>query len=155
VSSDPAEGFKGTLLLCDFAQEVGGKLYILGGGFSKSISWGQPVNMALAIKLVLPWHSANHKLKFEVALLTEDGNPVLNDAGQPMMVGANIETGRPPGLTPGSSLDAALALPMFGLQLAHGTYRWELKLEGQTLDSASFEVIAPPPGFLVPSPQPT
>lgn len=73
MSSEPALRFKGTLLLCDFAQEVGGKLYILGGGFSKSISWGQPLNMTLAIKFVLPWHAANTQLKLSVSLVTADG----------------------------------------------------------------------------------
>ena len=36
-----------TLLLCDHAQEVGGKLYVLGGGWS--IYRGTPVTMALAV----------------------------------------------------------------------------------------------------------
>jgi hypothetical protein len=151
VSDAPPVGVKGTLLLCDFAQAVGGKLYILGGGWSKAVSWGQPVNMTLAIKLDIPWHQANTKLPFEIALQTEDGTPVTNPVvGQPIRGDGQIEVGRPPGLTPGTALDATMAIPMFGLQLAHGTYRWELKVAGQLVQTVTFEVVAPPPGFVIP-----
>ena len=43
-----------TMLLCDAAQQQGGKLYILGGGWT-TINFQQvPFNMALAIKLAIP-----------------------------------------------------------------------------------------------------
>ena len=137
-------------MLCDFAQEVGGKLYILGGGWSKAISWGQPVNMMLAIKLDLPWHLANQKLKFGLSLSTQDDRPVLAGGGPPIRADGEIEVGRPPGLTPGSTLDTNLVIPMFGLHLEHGTYRWELKINGTLVQTAPFEVIPPPPGFVIP-----
>ncbi len=139
-----------TLLLCDFAQEVGGKLYILGGGFSKAYSWGQPVNMFLAIKLNIPWHMANQKLKFSLALVTEDDEPVLGLGGPPIRADGELEAGRPPGLTPGSMLDAGMVVPMFGLQLKHGAYRWEMKLDGELIQTVVFEVLPPPPGFVIP-----
>jgi len=151
VSDAPPVGVKGTLLLCDFAQAVGGKLYILGGGWSKAISWGQPVNMTLAVKLDIPWHLANTKLPFEIALLTEDGTAVTNPAiEQPVRGDGQMEVGRPPGLTPGTALDATMAIPMFGLQLPHGTYRWEFKVSGHLVQTVVFEVVPPPPGFVIP-----
>ncbi len=137
-------------MLCDFAQEVGGKLYILGGGWSKAISWGQPINLMLAIKIDLPWNWANQKLKFGLFLATQDDEPVLNPTGSPMRAEGEMEVGRPPGLTPGSTLDAALAIPMFGLPLKHGAYRWELKIDGKLIQTAPFEVVSPPPGFVIP-----
>jgi uncharacterized protein DUF6941 len=145
------------VLLCDFAQEMGGKLYILGGGFSKAISWGQPVNMMLAIKLEVPWHLANQKLKFGLALMTEDDRPVLQPGGPPIRADGEFEVGRPPGLTPGSSLDSSMVLPAFGLQLKHGVYRWELKIDGTLIQTVAFQVIPPPPGFVIPQavPPPT
>lgn len=146
-----AEGLKATLLLCDFAQEVGGKLYIVGGGFSKAISWGQPINMALAVKLDVPWHAANTKLKFVLALLTEDGRVVHAPDGTPIRADGEFEVGRPPGLTAGTSLDAAMAIPMFGLPLVHGAYRWEFRVQGELAQTAGFEVVPPPPGFPVPA----
>jgi hypothetical protein len=137
-------------MLCDFAQEVGGKLYVLGGGFSRCYSWGQPVNMCLAIKLELPWHSANTKIKFAVSLVTEDGKPVPNPMGVPIAAEGQLEAGRPPGLAPGTALDAALAIPMFGLQLSHGGYRWELSVDDELIQWAPFQVVPPPPGFPIP-----
>ena len=155
MSNAPPVGVKGTLLLCDFAQAAEGKLYILGGGWSKAVSWGQPVNMSLAVKLDIPWHLANTKLPFEIALVTEDGEQVVNPAvGQPIRGDGQMEVGRPPGLTPGTALDATMAIPMFGLQLGHGTYRWELKVLGDLVQTATFEVVPPPPGFVIPATAP-
>ncbi len=144
-------------MICDFAQEVGGKLYIVGGGFSRAYSWGQPVNMVLAIKLNLPWHMANQKVKFSLALMTEDDQPVLGPSGPPIRADGELEAGRPPGMTPGSTLDAALAVPMFGLQLKNGGYRWEMRVDGELIQTAFFEVVPPPPGFVIPQlvPPPT
>src|SRR6266571_4797007 len=46
------------ILLCDAAQAIGGKLFILGGGWSKV--WGPgPYVFALAVQLWLPWNQAN------------------------------------------------------------------------------------------------
>lgn len=154
MSLAPESGLKGTLMLCDFAQAIGGKLYILGGGWSKAISWGQPVNMCLAVKLDIPWHQANTKLTFALVLVTEDAQPVRNPAGQPIRGDGQFEVGRPPGLTPGTPLDATMAIPMFGLPLAHGSYRFELTVGGELVQTVSFEVIPPPPGFVVPVPPP-
>ena len=67
---------KTTLLLCDHAQEVAGKLYILGGGWS--IYRGAPVTMGLAVKISIPWDAANIPHEFAARLVTEDGHdPVL------------------------------------------------------------------------------
>ena len=67
---------KTTLLLCDNAQEVAGKLYVLGGGWS--IYRGSPVSMALAVKIAVPWDAANVPHDFAARLVTEDGDdPML------------------------------------------------------------------------------
>src|SRR5690349_10370980 len=66
------EPFRSVMLLCDFAQEVGGKLYIVGGGWSKVFDIGQPMNMALAIKLWVPWNAANQPTQLAIELRTED-----------------------------------------------------------------------------------
>lgn len=111
----------------------------------------------LAIKLEFPWHLANQKLKIALALMTQDDEPVLGKGGPPIRADGEIEVGRPPGVTPGSSLDTAMVIPMFGLQLKHGTYRWELKVDSDLIQTVTFEVIPPPPGFVIPQqvPPPT
>ena len=70
---------KTTLLLCDHAQEVAGKLYVLGGGWS--IYHGSPVTMGLAVKIGVPWDAANIPHTFSARLVDEDGgDPVLAQA---------------------------------------------------------------------------
>ena len=135
------------MLLCDFAQEVGGKLYIIGGGWSKLFDVGTPMNMALAIKFWVPWNSANRPIDLLIELRSDDGEPVLNETGQPIKVIGQFEVGRPPGLRPGTALDSAVAIPVLGLRLKKGGYRWELSIGGDLLHTYAFEVVTPPSGF--------
>src|SRR5215216_5860474 len=77
-----ARHLKADILLCDYAEEVNGKLYVMGGGWSRLFTPNQPSNMALAIKLTIPWNEANRLREIAVRLLTEDNNPVPNEHGQ-------------------------------------------------------------------------
>jgi len=61
------------MLLCDYAEELGGKLYIMGAGWSQLRTPYQPSNMALAIKLSVPWTQANEPHNLAIRLVTEDG----------------------------------------------------------------------------------
>src|SRR4051812_35570821 len=96
-----------TMMLADAAQEVGGKLYILGGGWS--VTGPQPTPHAVAVKVDVPWTAANTKHHFRLSLMSADGAPVLvpgpeGDA-QPVRIEGDFETGRPPGLPAGTDLD--------------------------------------------------
>lgn len=87
------------MMLADTAQEVGGKLYILGGGWS--VTGPEVGPMALAIKIDVPWNSANQRHKFDVMLLGEDGQPpeMLGPEGQvpgEVRFSGDFEVGRPP-----------------------------------------------------------
>jgi hypothetical protein len=128
-----------TLLLCDAAQVVGGKLYILGGGWSRIVRVQPPLNMALAVRLLIPWHEANKRHNFEARLLTEDGALVSLPQG-PVIVSGQFEVGRPPGLKQGFPLDAALAVNVT-LEIEPGVYRWDLAVNSQIVANAVFEVI--------------
>jgi len=63
-----------TILLCDAAEAVNGKLYILGGGWS--VTRPAPAPSALAVKIDVPWTDAYRKIPLIVELLTEDGPQV-------------------------------------------------------------------------------
>ena len=134
-----------TLLLCDHAQEVAGKLYVLGGGWS--IYRGSPVTMALAVKIAVPWDAANMPHDFTARLVTEDGgDPVLAGAeGEteptPIQFEGRFEAGRPPGLAPGSELDAPFAVNIAGLPLPSGRYEWHVAIDGEIVDRVSFTVV--------------
>lgn len=136
---------KATLLLCDHAEEVAGKLYVLGGGWS--IYRGAPVTMGLAVKIAVPWDEANVAHDFLAQLVTEDGmDPVLPDAdggleATPIKVEGRFEAGRPAGLPPGSDLDAPFAVNLTGLPLAPGRYEWRVTIDGSIVDRVAFTVM--------------
>jgi len=123
------------MLLADAAQEVGGKLYILGGGWS--ITGPAPAPMAIALKLEVSWDRTNEQHSLLLELLDEDGAPVLvtDDQGAqvPLRVSGEFEAGRPPGIKPGTPIDSALAVNFGPLQLEPGCrYQWRLSIDGET-----------------------
>lgn len=132
---------KAVMLLCDYAEELNGKLYIMGGGWSRNHTPKQPTNMALAIKLIVPWNEANRPYDLTVRLMDENHEVVPNPEGNNIGVQGKIEVGRPPGLKPGSNLDLALAVRFDGLVLEPGTYVWELLVANKVLETTIFDVI--------------
>jgi hypothetical protein len=117
---------KVTMLLADAAQAVNGKLYILGGGWS--ITGPQPTPSAIAIKIGVPWDRANIPHTLRLDLLNEDGRPVMVQTPmgeRAMQINSRFEVGRPPGLTPGTDLDVALAINILPVPLTPGVhYVW-------------------------------
>jgi hypothetical protein len=130
-----------TMLLCDFAEEVGGKLYIMGGGWSRILKSGLPTPMSLAVKLSIPWDQAETLHKVTIRLVTVDGELVAKE-GQPVRVMGEIGAGKPPGLRPGTPLDLPFAVRFEGISLDPGEYRWELEVDDEQIAAASFEVMA-------------
>lgn len=129
-----------TLLLCDAADEVGGKLYVLGGGWSLIHAPDTPVPMALAVLIQVPWTEANQRHEFAAALMSEDGE-VVQIEGQPVAIAGGFEIGRPAGLKPGMDLNTPLALKFGGVQLPVGGYRWEFSIDGSKEAEAAFRVV--------------
>ena len=122
-----------TLLLADSAQEVGGKLYILGGGWSITAP-GTP--SAIALKFEVPWDRANQRHTIELELMTEDGDAVLvpGPDGEPipLRIEGQLEVGRPAGLKPGTPIDAAMAISLGPLPLEPDRrYQWRLSIDGE------------------------
>jgi len=128
-----------TLILCDSAQEMGGKLYILGGGWSQLHQPDVPTPMALAILIKVPWNEANEKHQFEAVLMNADGERVEFE-GNPVAAEGEFETGRPAGLKPGVDLDLPAVLAFNGLALPAGGYRWEVFVDGNQEAVAPFHV---------------
>ncbi len=124
---------KVTMLLADSAQEINGKLYILGGGWSITFP-GAP--SAIAMKFEVPWDRANQRHKVELELVNADGDPVLvpTPTGEqvPLRIEAMLEVGRPAGLKPGTPIDAALAINIGPLPLEpERRYEWRLSIDGR------------------------
>lgn len=130
-----------TMLLCDAAESIGGKLYILGAGWSQIYTPNAPTNMALAVKLSIPWNRANELINIRAWLLTEDGKPVDLGGGTVLAEG-DIEVGRPPGLKRGTPLDAPFVLNFAGLTLQPGGYVWQLEIDGEVTARSPFRVLS-------------
>jgi len=131
------------MLLCDAAESSGGKLYILGGGWSQVQTPNVPINMVLAVKLSVPWDQANRPIPVKASLYDEDRHEVIRigEDEVPVEVEGAIETGRPPGLRPGTSLDVPFVLPFPGIALESGSYDWVLEVDGEVRASAPFRVL--------------
>lgn len=120
-----------TMLLADAAQEVNGKLYVLGGGWS--VTGPDLPPMSLAIKLDVPWSAANLPHQFEIVLVDTDGRPVSTGGGGPdVRVDGSFEVGRPVGLLAGSDIDFAFAVNVPPFPLQPGRYAWQLSIDGVT-----------------------
>lgn len=125
---------KVTMLLADAAQSVGGKLYILGGGWS--VITPGAVQMAIAAKFEVPWDRANDPIALRVELLDEDGDPVLmpspSGEPQPVLIEGEVEAGRPPGLRSGTPLDVPMAINIGVVLEPDRRYVWRLSVDGQS-----------------------
>jgi hypothetical protein len=150
----PTNSWKIVMLLADSAQAVNGKLYILGGGWS--MTGPAPTPSALAIKFEVPWEAANRKHKVRIELLDSDGQSVLvpgPESPQPMLVTADLEVGRPPGLAQGTPLDSPFAINIGPLPLRPGRYEWRCTIvESNVSESCAFTFREPPISVRVPPP---
>lgn len=114
-----------SMLLCDAASAVDGKLYVLGGGWTDILTSGQPVSMALGIVVSVPWDQANMRHPLQVQLRTADDD-VVSMGDRAVEAEGVVEVGRPAGVKPGTDLNAVMAFQFQGLQVAPGGYEWRL-----------------------------
>lgn len=127
-----------TLLLCDWAEAINGKLYIQGGGWSR-LRANAAIPVALAAKIDVDWDKANMRMPLRLSLVTDDGEPALTD-GEPFDVQGEFEVGRPPGIRRGTSIDAPLVF-RFQLNLPQGVYSFVLDVAGKELGRVTFDVV--------------
>lgn len=131
---------KGRLILSDYAEEHGGKLYIMGAGWSR-IQAGIPTAMGLGIIIMIDWDEIHTALKIRARLLTSSGEPVLDSSSQPLAIEGTIEAGPKPGTEKGAPLNASVAVRIVTMPLSPGRYMWELSGEPGVLDQVEFEAI--------------
>lgn len=125
---------KVTMLLADAVQVAEGKLYILGGGWS--IGGPDPIRMALAVKIDVPWDMGNTRHHFRLDLLDEDGSPVIIPTAEkagPVSISGYFEVAQPTGLKVGTPLDAAMAYNIGPLPLTPDRrYVWRCWIDEET-----------------------
>jgi hypothetical protein len=131
---------KVTMLLCDAAQVVGGKLYILGGGWS--MTGPEPASSAVALTVDVDWHEAEIAHHWELFLEDADGQPVLLETTsgmQPVEVRGEFTVGQPGMIIPeGAPIAVNLAWNFGPLVLAPATrFSWRLTIDGESLPGSS------------------
>ncbi len=130
------------MVLADGAQAVGGKLYMLGGGWTHLLVPqfpGRPqAPFAIALGISVPYNLTNRRFNFTLELTDADGGQV----GE--VLTAELEQGRPPGLRPGASQPILLAVNTSPEFPAAGRYRFNASIDGEHLRQISFEVVAQP-----------
>jgi hypothetical protein len=137
------EGFAGLaveyLLLCDAAQVVGAKLYVMGGGWDR-VQLPQypatlPVSIAAGVRV--EWTETNRRHKLTIRGLSADADRELFKAE------GEFEVGRPPGTPHGMSqlFQVAMNVP---LQIPEpGSYTVEASVdEGAAIHSLPFLAVA-------------
>lgn len=131
-----------TFILCDYAEAINGKLYIMGGGWT--VCPPGPRSQSLAIKVLVPWDKANEKHQLKVILQDSDGHTVsLGEPPNPVVVDSQFEVGRPPNITKGTPLDFVLALGFMGLPLELDTaYQWQIEINGVAKNHVAFRTMA-------------
>jgi hypothetical protein len=139
MSTSPG-AFDIVALLCDSAQVADGKLYVLGGGWS--LTGPGPFIHALALRIEVPWTSANQSHTLRAVLTNEDSSPVKvgGEDGEEIAFENEFEIGRPPGIKQGTALDVPIAVNIGPLALAPGqAYSWELSIDGTPLKRVHFQ----------------
>lgn len=128
------------MLLADAAQAVGGKLYVLGGGFDRINMPTVPFQLRfdLAMLIAVPWGATNQPYQVVVELLDADGQHMGYRAE------ATMETGRPPGTRRGTSLVVPVAVPVVAEFGTPGRYYLAGSVNGEERNRVAFEAIALP-----------
>ena len=96
------------LILADAAQVVGGKLYLLGGGWDRlTVNSGFPVsqNVAVALSLLVPWNRTNEQHSFQIEIITVDSEKLAKIEGA-------FEVGRRPRMPKGQPQRTQVATGM-------------------------------------------
>ena len=145
------------VILCDFAEVCGGKLFISGAGLAMLAS-GTPeppyrVNVSLAIMglIGLDDTDVQHKMTLELVLMGTTGEtripltdelPEGSDPADSGMFIAYFLAPRSPQMLPGDEWTMPMAIPMFGLGLPElGAYYFSVRVDGREMDRTSFRLM--------------
>jgi hypothetical protein len=130
-----------TIVLADAVQAAEDKLWMLGAGWSQ-IQANTPAPQGLGIIVHVPFDMTNRQIHIEVALLDDDGEPVLvGEPPAPIGAAADFEIGRPPGMKQGERSNVPLALRFNGLAHAPGGYVWDCKIDGEPVANWPFRAV--------------
>jgi hypothetical protein len=143
MSTDPTKLEVDFMMLADGAQAVGGKLYVLGGGWTNLLVPelpGRPqAPFAVALGITVPYNLTNRRFTLALELADSDSNRVGD------VFTAEFEQGRPPGLRPGATQSILIGINAHPEFPAPGRYNFSASIDGEPLKSVPFEVVAQAP----------
>jgi hypothetical protein len=125
------------LILADYADIVGGKLYLAGGGWDTiSVASEFPHRrlIGLAVAVDVPWNQTNEAHSLVVLIQDEDGKEEAKIEG-------HLEVGRPPGYPKGQSQRAQLAVNIQITFERPGGYTVVTSIDGHVGSRTPFRVI--------------
>ena len=128
------------LILAEAAQIVGGKLYLLGGGWDRlTINQPMPIakRLAVAASFRVPWNETNIRHTFKIEFADADGKELGKVEG-------GFEVGRPPGTPPGQDQRTQIAVDITMRLEKLGTYQVLSEIDGQEARVFPFRVVAGP-----------
>jgi len=140
-------GFTASMMLADYVSLTNGKFTIVGGGWDELKELQHP--SGIAITVFVPWTETNRRHKWQVRLMTLDGQSVCLETpigSVPVMVEGELEAGRAPGSRPGKPIRAPLGFNHGPLPLERGVeYVWKLYINGENKPewNAEFKVTQP------------
>ncbi len=140
-------------LLCDHAQAAEGKLFISGGGVTRSFVSATPPHIVLvgvAAVVHVPYTATNEPHMITVSLVDEDGQPVAPwvpegmPESPPVEVSTQFNLGRPADLTPGEAQTYSFA-GNFSLGLRKlGGYTFQIKIDGTKVKDLGLRILTAP-----------
>jgi hypothetical protein len=142
LESDMQDRITAQVHMCDYASVADSKLTMVGAGFDFINLQADvaPVVFGVGVFLHIPWGQTNTQHSWSFVLLDGDGRPHHDPAGNEIRYIETFEVGRPPGVTPGSSLTRGCAINFPGLPLAAGkTYVAQVYIGDKPTASARFQ----------------
>ncbi|GIH68977.1 DUF6941 family protein [Sphaerimonospora thailandensis] len=140
---------RGSLVLCDSAQQDtgSGKVHILGAGWS--ITGPSVPPMAVVAFLRVPWEAVDSVQSFAIRLLDDSDKPVMmaGGNGKPVQFAGRLTLGdadkEAESMARSVDVNTTFVINVSPLPLEPGhMYRWIFEVNDEELDSASFAVRA-------------
>jgi hypothetical protein len=147
------------VILCDFAEVSGGKLFISGAGLALLASPASAppyhVNLCLAVlgSINPDDTDVQHKMTIEL-VYSSDGAETRIMLAEPLPEGADpndqgliiayFVAPRSPQMMPGDEWSIPMAVPLYGLSLQElGCYYFSVRVDGREMDRSAFRLMPP------------
>lgn len=115
------------MMAADAVEAIGGKLYILGGGWDIMTvgSFAQPITFGLACTLLVPWNETDDDHTLTLAIEDADAHEVAP------RLSINFKTGRSPTIPKGAPTRVAVGVKAAVTMPGPGSYAFVARVDGR------------------------